>query len=335
MNGRLLTDAQISRALRAHLPEHADARLRERILDAAETTRQQRARPPIIGALSDADPDVRRRSLLVAAALLIALAFASVAVVGSWRLLQRDPIRDSRLNPPADVTTPVVPPAPSSTAVPISPSPTIAVLAWTPASLQEDWPAPVRAEPAGPPRVVPILCSTVNGAGHYVDPAGDTGSDVLAWADITDVSIPCTTYLGLTLVAERPADVDPKEQWIAYGIVADTDRDGVPDWRYGTDNTPVGTPAPRPWPRRWWRTDLHTGQTEMYLGDNIALPSGTMFYGGPERFSFGGDTTGGGSVNDRPERFYAWASVIQDGRVAATDYAPDVGWFQASPDAKP
>ena len=28
-----------------------------------------------------------------------------------------------------------------------------------------------------------------------------------------------------------------------------------------------------------------------------------------------------------PERFYVWASVIQDGRVVATDYAPDVGWL--------
>ena len=32
---------------------------------------------------------------------------------------------------------------------------------------------------------------------------------------------------------------------------------------------------------------------------------------------------------------YAWASVIQDGRVVATDYAPDAGWLLPSPDAKP
>ena len=35
-----MTDAQISRALRLHLPEHAQAGLRERILDATETTSQ-------------------------------------------------------------------------------------------------------------------------------------------------------------------------------------------------------------------------------------------------------------------------------------------------------
>lgn len=80
---------------------------------------------------------------------------------------------------------------------------------------------------------------------------------------------------------------------------------------------------------------MHTGLTEMYLGDNIRLPSGTEFYGGPGRSSFGGDVAGGGTVNDRPERFYAWASVIQNGRVVATDYAPDVGWLHPSPDAKP
>ena len=33
--------------------------------------------------------------------------------------------------------------------------------------------------------------------------------------------------------------------------------------------------------------------------------------------------------------FYAWASVIVNGRVVATDYAPDVGWLDRSPDAKP
>ena len=39
MNGRRLTDAQISKALRAHLPERAQAGLRERILEAAEDHR--------------------------------------------------------------------------------------------------------------------------------------------------------------------------------------------------------------------------------------------------------------------------------------------------------
>jgi hypothetical protein len=31
-----------------------------------------------------------------------------------------------------------------------------------------------------------------------------------------------------------------------------------------------------------------------------------------------------------PGRFYAWASVIEGGRVVATDYAPDVGWLETN-----
>ena len=103
MNGPTLTDAQISQALRAHLPERAQAGLRERILEAAETTAQQRALPSFLGALSDADPVARRRSLLIAAALLVALAFASAAAVGALRLLQRDPSTELSLEPPADL----------------------------------------------------------------------------------------------------------------------------------------------------------------------------------------------------------------------------------------
>ena len=52
---------------------------------------------------SDADPVARRRSLLIAAALLLALAFASAAAVGALRMLQRDPIHELSLEPPADL----------------------------------------------------------------------------------------------------------------------------------------------------------------------------------------------------------------------------------------
>jgi hypothetical protein len=103
MNGRPLTDTQISRALRAHLPARAEAGLRERILEAAETTTQQRALPSFLGVLSEADPVARRRNLLIAAALLVALAFASAAAVGALRLLERDPIDELSLEPPTDL----------------------------------------------------------------------------------------------------------------------------------------------------------------------------------------------------------------------------------------
>jgi Tol biopolymer transport system component len=91
MKGRRLTDAQISKALRAHLPDRAYPGLRGRILDAAETTGQERAWPSVIGALRGADPVVRRGGLLVAATLLVALALAGVAAVGALRLLPHLP----------------------------------------------------------------------------------------------------------------------------------------------------------------------------------------------------------------------------------------------------
>ena len=103
MNAPRLTDAQISQALRAHLPDRAQAGLRERILEAAETTGQQRALPSFLGALSEADPVTRRRSLLIAAALLVALALASAAAVGALRLLEPDPVERLSLEPPADL----------------------------------------------------------------------------------------------------------------------------------------------------------------------------------------------------------------------------------------
>jgi len=107
MNAPRLTDAQVSQALRAHLPDRAQAGLRERILEAAETTSQQRALPSFFGALSEGDPVTRRRSLLIAAALLVALALAATAAVGALRILERDPFQDLSLEPPT-VPSPAV-----------------------------------------------------------------------------------------------------------------------------------------------------------------------------------------------------------------------------------
>ena len=103
MTGRRLTDAQLAGALRAHLPAAARADLRGRILAEVESTPQQQPLPSFLGWLSDADPIARRRNLLIAAALLLALALTSVAAVGAWRLLQRDPVPRLDLEPPADL----------------------------------------------------------------------------------------------------------------------------------------------------------------------------------------------------------------------------------------
>jgi hypothetical protein len=146
--------------------------------------------------------------------------------------------------------------------------------------------------------------------------------------------------------------VDPSKAWTAYGVVVDDDRDGVPDWRYGIDNLPR-TPGDEKGHHREWRTDLHTGRTEWAVDSDGARVSTYLETGYPAegdregfrtgrdgaRFRFGhvSDTTQGtvtrGVKVNMP--LYAWASVIVDGRVVATDYAPDAGWLLPSPGSKP
>lgn len=267
----------------------------------------------------------------------------------------------------------VVPPAPGPSVIAVataSPDATPAVrpslgppssdpigpLAWTQARLKEDWPAPVREEPAGGATVLEILHRdlTPNAAsdeGHdwesdqYRDPTDDAGSDVHPWADIRWVEYCREDGLSIGLGSDEffgrggpPPNADPRQLWIAYGVVVDTNGDGAPDWRYGVDNVPLDKTDSDP--DRWWRTDLHTGRTDYAVGDHIALRDGgpgPVFWARPGcDMSFGAETAGDSPVGKGlPERFYAWASVIVNGRVVATDYAPDVGWLDRSPDAQP
>ncbi|HEV8404242.1 MAG TPA: hypothetical protein VGQ31_14525 [Candidatus Limnocylindrales bacterium] len=605
MNGRRLTDAQISRGLRAHLPDRASQGLRERVLDAAGGTSQQRALPSLIGVLGDADPVARRRGVLIAAALLAAVAIAGAAAVGSFRLLQPDPVRDLSLEPPSDVAafvlsshdrlaqlppvamtwirdgstkddiyvdasgavrierfasvdatvpetyrvlsgdtiaslaavgsgkvwvvqqgaigddprpyilstigsgpfgfdgagceltrdeaqdgnatpasgwryvglesvagrpaqhvtcgggdlwldaetrlilrarapmlddagqpipgrfrsievtaiafadqpaalfdlagpagvadmssdeystlcggggdtmappldgppcagtppaavaaTPQPTPTPTPTPTP-RPDPSACgvpaadaggssgPLAWTTASEQQDWPAPVRPEPAGGASVQTMPPT-------YIDPLGDTGGDGHPCVDLRDVTI--GTYgVSFGLMATPPSGLDPSKAWIAYGVVIDEDGDGVPDWRYGVDNLPPAS-GTTDILHREWRTDLHTGRTESaavgrwdalddwakvsssYLATGYPggpIPEGLRLgagEGGPNtgRIWIGNtsDTTQGevdqGIKLDMP--FYVWAAEIVDGRVVATDDAPDTGWLIPSTEADP
>jgi hypothetical protein len=587
MNGRPLTDAQISTALRDHLPEVASPGLRERVFDAAKTTAQLRSFPSFLGALSDADPVGRRRSLLIAAALLVALAAASATAVAAWRLIQQDPIDKLSLEPPADLpafvlssyerlpqlppvaltwrdsdsakgriyvgqsgavrfdqfasaeatepssyrilspnhrisgvatvgsdkvwieqgheaisedprvflrtivsgrdpgpgcemerdpseagngtaaagwryvgleyvagrpthrvtcggrdlwidietrlilrtqgpaiddggqptavestevteisfgdqpaalfqppdglrrvsaeeykayvcagglanelapgisdcpstegaeATPLAEPSPRPTATPTvrpntsdcaalpgDPSEPIGPLAWSPASLREDWPAAARPEPAGG-SVQPVRLT-------HLDASGDTGSDGYPCVDIRGVMAD-TSRVTLKLASTELSRVDPTERWIAYGIVTDDDRDGVADWRYGIDNMPPEAAEGEP-PNRGWRTNLHTGQTDAgpEHGDPIWPNGGDFKADYPigsdasqaifQFCGFAGDVAGGtntgsaGCRNELDVPFYAWASVIVNGRVVATDYAPDTGWLVASRGARP
>jgi hypothetical protein len=163
----------------------------------------------------------------------------------------------------------------------------------------------------------------------------------MAGIDIQHVSLgelspPPGAVVIVELAGRLPAPMpQPGDSWIAYGLVLDTDGDGAGDVRLGIDNMPyVGEP-----PHRAWRTDLDTGHTAARAGG----PYGTVE---PPRTyldtSFPGEgffRDEGGNfarfwvalLDDEPQfRFYAWASVIEDGQVVATDYAPEAGWFDAT-----
>jgi hypothetical protein len=190
-----------------------------------------------------------------------------------------------------------------------SPSPSADPIAWSPASALQDWPAPVRVEPVGDPIVVPL-------AGAYTDPSGDIASSEVPWVDIRSV-----TRSGCNLCVDYAADppqmpTGSNEPWTAYGLVLDTDRDGVADVRYGMDGIQGS---------RVWRTDLHSGRTEIqdeqtWLCD--CLIPGMFLAGGRAHILVAKENSG---------PFYVWASVIRDGRVVATDYAPDTGWLGPNP----
>jgi len=310
-------------------------RVAESVLDEVHRTRQltglRRVRARRFGRS-------RGMTLFAAAAALLLLGGALAAGSGL--------LRQPTIVPPAPSLGPLaiasVSPSPRKLAT-ASPSPTAVPITWTQASLQEDWPAPVRTEPAGRPLVVPLRKNA-----DVTDPTGDTGLVSLPSADIT--SAVCS-QIGVmwNFAAGFPDGVDPRQQWFAFGLVVDTDGDGVADWRYGEDNAPVGTPRfgdnggempGDPAYERWWRTDLHTGRTEWNVGDGLFNVPGA-FWGwhegsssGHAHWRFGSDVTNSPANNKSPgfegelpkKQFYFWASMIQDGRVVATDYAPDAGW---------
>ena len=291
----------------------------------------------------------RRRSarspMVLLAAALVTVGLVTTAVGGAL-LRDRNDSRQDDLS--------VIPSATSSAGprTTSSPSAFAAPIVWAPSSLGDDWPAPVRTEPAGRPILVPIP----NPGGQQADPAGDTGSDAEPWGDISNVVL-YGDGLDIDFVSGPTVDgVDPRQVWFGRGLVVDADGDGVADWRYGIDNVPVGTPSHCDGSRyttRWWRTDLHTGRTDWQVCYHLVAPapdgvppaapgSGTLIFRsatgiGTARarlFFSGNDTPAGASAAPLPNRFYAWASVIQDGRVVATDYAPNTGWIVASDNVK-
>jgi hypothetical protein len=244
---------------------------------------------------------------------------------------------------PTPSATPSAPSGPSDCTIAPTDDGAAGPWTWTPASRTQDWPAPVRPEPAGGASAAPIPPT-------YIDPSGDDGSNGRSCVDIRDVTAN-TNQVFFDLMSNPPHNVDPSKAWIAYGVVVDENRDGIPDWRYGIDDLPQ-IPGDGAAYHRAWRTDLHTGRTDydagpridhLLRGDPLGEVGDTQFgtnypaaLAAPNvlfRFLATFETTTGtgteGARFDSP--FYVWASEIVDGRVVATDFAPDTGWLIPMP----
>jgi hypothetical protein len=196
------------------------------------------------------------------------------------------------------------------------------------------WPGQVRAEPAGGAGNVELAVSPGGERLVFEDTTGEIGQGVPEWIDISSIDIQRTATtpggrgvaLDFDLVGAPPAR-HPSGQVRAYGVVIDSDHDGVPDYRVGMDNAP----APN---RREWISNLATGEAIIHDSGTygmgaFGLFADTYFPGEADRGAEGRliatDATPG-------LRFYVWASIIENGGAAKTDYAPDTGWISFQPE---
>ena len=202
-------------------------------------------------------------------------------------------------------------------------------LELTSAGVERDWPGPLRAEPAGDAVVAAQRLTNARGEWEYLDESDGEDLAEYPWLDIVRVGMSDSRAMFLTLAA-IPEPADPAEHRRAYGVVVDTDLDGVADYRLGLENIAA-------YEYRLWTTDLRTGETSAGTGAPYVAMGDSL----PEA-SYPGDPwfERGMSIMTRPVRgtrgpyrFYAWASEIADGRIVASDYAPDSGWLEPRPRA--
>jgi hypothetical protein len=300
MNANLDLERRLADFYTSEAPQQAPNRVLRFALETIDTTPQRRV---FIHAPWRFPRMTAPTRLVVAAILLIVAGAIGLALAGN------------RLSVPVPVLVP-----------------------WSPERYAEDWPAPPRSEPpSGTPDVLMVRGDNMHwdterraweGLEH-VDQVGDFGLGPNPEIDILEVRGPgggAASY-SIWLAGGVPLPpVDPSTRWIAYGIVIDTDGDGMPDERVGVDNMPDGQH------RAWW-ADLTSGQTMWKAGGGY----GFVREDGVSGASLGLDSwypsasEGSEHVTLRysgtPGRYYAWASMIEDGRVVATDYAPDAGWL--------
>jgi len=189
----------------------------------------------------------------------------------------------------------------------------------------------------GPVQMPSAISSTMDSDGgdgfRSTEEAGDAA---MAYVDIARVQVDVAgqPHWRLLLAAPPPeaTTLDPTRTVISYGLTFETTGDGDPDYVVGISNE-----ASRAGEYRVWVTDLAKGVTDEQDGPPYGHPvefahPDDRWEEPPEMvFTFlGGSRPPGVTLGTR---FYAWASVEEDGAVTAWDYAPDLGWVGAPPEA--
>ena len=250
MNPNAQFERDLEQWLQTEAPASAPPGFHATVMDRARTLRQ---RPGWTRTFPARRFGRGRGMTLLAAAALLLVGGALAAGSGILRLPSVvPPVPEPSVIAVATASPDATSPSPSESASPTPvPSATPAPITWTEASLKEDWPAPVRAEPAGgatvlqilPPRSqLPMAASdeSHDGSRHqYRDPTGDTGSDVHPWADIRmvefcrEAALTSGASSGIRLARWTPGSSGSPTAWSSTPMatacrIGDTAIDNVP-----------------------------------------------------------------------------------------------------------
>ena len=162
-----------------------------------------------------------------------------------------------------------------------------------------------------------------------------------------DVSADGRLDWELVMRAPHPpsSTLDPTQRVIEHGLVVDADGDQVADCEIGINND-----TPTQGDYRHWVKNLTTGATDERIGPPYGVPFDFRHPGEPWTpppgwppdatppsqvmvFWFLGSSEGGSPSGPcepftASVRVYAWASVADEGRVTAWDFAPDAAWLE-------
>lgn len=197
---------------------------------------------------------------------------------------------------------------------------------------------------ASPERVVR---ATSDGSADRMDPGWDDPADVATGVvdirrlAVMDNAVPSRPSWLIRLAAPYPseASLDATHRVIEYGLVIDSDLDGVGDCEVGLNNDNESTTEPGEF--RVWVKNLRTGRVDERVGGPYGIPVDFIHPGegvpdvpGAERmaremrFFFLDSTPTPCDGYGDADNVYMWAQLSENGRVIERDVVPDGAWLR-------